>query len=280
MNVFHSIDEMHAWSQAERSAGKRIAFVPTMGFLHEGHLSLMREGKRRADRLVSSIYVNPIQFGPNEDLARYPRDLEGDLVKCKSVGCDAVVIPTEEQMYPKGYETYVTVEGLSRGLCGESRPGHFRGVATVVLKLFHIVQPHIAIFGEKDYQQLAVLRRMTRDLNVPIEIVAGPIVREEDGLAMSSRNRYLSPPERTQALALSRALTEVAHTLETGEQSAAALETIARNVLTSAGITRIDYISLVHADTLAPLNRFVRPAVLALAIFVGNTRLIDNRIFA
>src|SRR5262245_46686238 len=194
---------MRAQSERWRVAGRRVAFIPTMGYLHQGHVSLLEEGRRRGDQLVLSIFVNPTQFGPKEDLSRYPRDLDGDLAKAEGAGVDVAYVPDAAAMYPDGYQTYVEVERLQQGLCGASRPGHFRGVATVVLKLFNAVQPTVALFGAKDYQQLQVLRRMTRDLDLDIEVVGMPIVREADGLAMSSRNAYLSPDERRHALALS-----------------------------------------------------------------------------
>ncbi len=279
MKIFEDPGQMQRWSQEQRQAGGRIAFVPTMGYLHEGHLSLLREGRRRAEKLVASIYVNPAQFGPNEDLSRYPRDLEGDLAKCRAEGCDAVFVPSDPVIYPPGYRTYVEMEGVTAGLCGASRPGHFRGVATVVLKLFNIVAPDVAVFGEKDYQQLVVIRSMARDLNLPVEIVGCPIVREPDGLAMSSRNRYLTADQRQAALALSRSLNEAQRRIGAGERDAAAILEEVRSTLESAGIVRIDYAKLVDAETLEEVAELKRPAVLALAAFVGKTRLIDNRRF-
>jgi pantoate--beta-alanine ligase len=198
---------MTAWSEAARQRGDRIAFVPTMGALHEGHVSLLREGRRHGERLVLSIFVNPTQFGPNEDLARYPRDLDGDLALAASAGTDVAYVPDAAAVYPPGFQTFVQVREVENGLCGDRRPGHFAGVATVVCKLFNVVRPHVALFGEKDFQQLAVIRRMVRDLDMSVDVVGMPIVREADGLAMSSRNRYLSPAERQRALSLSRGLT-------------------------------------------------------------------------
>lgn len=279
MKILEQPDQMQRWSQEQRRDGRRIAFVPTMGYLHEGHLSLMREAKRRADRLVVSIFVNPAQFGPNEDLSRYPRDLEGDLAKCRDEGCDALFVPGDSAIYPKGYRTYVEVEGVTAGLCGASRPGHFRGVATVVLKLFNIVTPDCALFGEKDYQQLIVIRSMVRDLNLPIEVIGCPIVREPDGLAMSSRNRYLSAEERKTALSLSRSLDLAQRRIDAGERDAAVILREVRSTLASAGIARTDYAKIVDAETLEEIAALKAPALLAIAAFVGKTRLIDNRRF-
>jgi len=269
--------QMQRWSARERGQGRRIAFVPTMGFLHEGHLELMREGKRRAEALVVSIYVNPTQFNQAEDLAKYPRDLAGDLAKCASVGCDVVYTPSDREMYPPGYRTYVNVEGLTAGLCGASRPGHFRGVATIVTKLFNAVQPDVALFGQKDFQQLAVLARMTRDLDLPVKIVGCPTVREPDGLAMSSRNARLSPAARLQAPCLYRALTHVCESARAGERDGTKLIAEARRIIEAAGPCRVDYLELVDAEELTPVAFLGdRPAQLALAVWIGEVRLIDN----
>jgi pantoate--beta-alanine ligase len=278
MEIFKTAKEMQQWSIEERKKGKTIAFVPTMGALHDGHLSLVREGKLRADRLVLSIYVNPTQFGPKEDFRRYPRETESDLRKAKELKTDAVFLPTDEEMYPKGYQTYVTVEGVTKYLCGVSRPGHFRGVATVVLKLLNIVMPHIALFGEKDYQQLVVIRRMVRDLNLPVEILGMPIVREADGLAMSSRNRYLSPNERKAALAISSALTKAEVLLASNQRNLNKILSAVYETIYAAKIVHIDYVSLCDPETLEELSSLKLPALLAIAAFVGPTRLIDNRI--
>lgn len=271
---------MRARAEAWRREGRRIAFVPTMGYLHRGHVSLLDEGRKRGDVLVLSIFVNPTQFGPKEDLSRYPRDLDGDLQKAEDAGVDVAYVPEAAAIYPQGYQTFVEVEELSRGLCGASRPGHFRGVATVVLKLFHVVQPHVALFGRKDYQQLQIIKRMTADLDLGVEIVGMPIVREPDGLALSSRNAYLSPDERHRALALSRALAAAREAFETpGERDAARLVDCARATLHLTPGVRLDYLELRDAETLAPLvGRVERPAVMAVAAFVGNTRLIDNQL--
>jgi pantoate--beta-alanine ligase len=271
--------EMARWSAAAHARGESIAFVPTMGFLHEGHLSLMREGARRAQNLVASIFVNPLQFGPREDLDRYPRDPDGDAAKCRSAGVGVLFVPSAQTMYPAGFQTTVKTGPLASGLCGASRPGHFDGVATVVLKLFNLVRPHVALFGEKDYQQLAVLRRMARDLDLGIEIAGMPIVREPDGLAMSSRNAYLSPDDRLQALALSQSLSFAESQVGSGERDPARIEQDVRSQLARSPRASIDYVALVDADTLQPLSGpLARPAVLALAVRFGATRLIDNRV--
>jgi pantoate--beta-alanine ligase len=246
-----------------------------MGALHEGHVSLLREGRRRGDKLVLSIFVNPTQFGPNEDLSRYPRDLDGDLAQAASAGTDVTYLPDAAAVYAPGHQTFIEVRELSQGLCGQHRPGHFIGVATVVAKLFNVVRPHLALFGEKDFQQLAVIRRMVLDLDMPVEIAGMPIVRELDGLAMSSRNRYLSPEERQRALSLSRALGAARARAAVGERNAAALIAAARSTL-EGQVDAIDYVELRAADTLAPLSTVDRPAVLLIAAFVGRTRLIDN----
>jgi pantoate--beta-alanine ligase len=266
---------MSAWSESCRRSDQRIAFVPTMGALHEGHVSLLREGRRRGDKLVLSIFVNPTQFGPNEDLSRYPRDLDGDLAQAASAGTDVTYLPDAAAVYAPGHQTFIEVRELSQGLCGQHRPGHFIGVATVVAKLFNVVRPHLALFGEKDFQQLAVIRRMVLDLDMPVEIAGMPIVRELDGLAMSSRNRYLSPEERQRALSLSRALGAARARAAVGERNAAALIAAARSTL-EGQVDAIDYVELRAADTLAPLSTVDRPAVLLIAAFVGRTRLIDN----
>jgi pantoate--beta-alanine ligase len=272
----------HARCLEAREAGARLALVPTMGSLHEGHLSLMREARRRADAggarglALATIFVNPTQFGPGEDLSRYPRDLEGDLQKCAAAGIEWVLAPDRpELVFPPGHETWVTVERASQGLCGASRPGHFRGVATVVAKLFNLTRPHLALFGEKDYQQLAVIRAMVRDLAFGIEVVGMPIVREPDGLALSSRNAYLSRDERARALALSAALAEARDAAAAGRRDAAELRARARARLEAAG-ARVDYVELVHPETLVPVVRAEPGSVLLLAASLGTTRLIDN----
>jgi len=262
-----------------RAGGARLALVPTMGYLHEGHLSLMRQARLRAgERGLSlvTIFVNPTQFGPGEDLGRYPRDLSGDLARCASAGVDWVLAPeSPARIYPPGFETWVEVEKVSRGLCGGRRPGHFRGVATVVAKLFNLTRPHVAVFGEKDYQQLQVIRAMVRDLDFAIEIVGAPIVRDPDGLALSSRNAYLSPEERGRALSLSRALLEARERAGRGERDAAQLAAGARRRLEEGG-ARVDYVEVVHPETLTPVTRAEPGSRMLLAAWVGTTRLIDN----
>ena len=267
--------QMSAWSDEARARGRRIAFVPTMGALHAGHVALLEEGRRHGDALVLSIFVNPTQFGPLEDLDRYPRDLAGDLATAAPSGVDVIFVPERAVMYPAGHQTTVQVHELEQGMCGAVRPGHFVGVATVVCKLFNIVRPHVAIFGEKDFQQLAVIRRMVRDLNMPVEIVGHPTVREPDGLAMSSRNKFLSAGERDRALRLSRGLFAGRARFTSGERDAAVLIAETRRALEGA-VDRIDYIDLRDAEDLSHLVVVDRPAVLAVAAFVGKTRLIDN----
>ncbi len=267
--------EMSAWSDAARARGERIAFVPTMGYLHGGHLALLDEARRHGDRVVLSIFVNPTQFAPGEDLERYPRDVPGDLAKAGSRGADVAFVPAAAAMYPPHHQTTVEVHELEQGLCGASRPGHFVGVATVVCKLFNIVRPHVAVFGEKDFQQLAVIRRMVRDLDMPVEVAALPTVREGDGLAMSSRNKFLSPDERVRATAIPRALFAAREAHQSGTKDSARLVAGVEAAL-GGFVTRIDYVELRDAETLLPLETVDRPAVLAVATFVGRTRLIDN----
>lgn len=256
--------------------GGTVGLVPTMGALHAGHRSLIEAARVRCDIVVASIFVNPTQFGPNEDFSRYPRTLEADCQMLEAEGVDIVFTPTADSMYPKGASTLIEVAGVSERLDGASRPGHFRGVATVVAKLFHIVQPEFAFFGQKDAAQIAVLRQMVRDLDVPVELTVCPTVREPDGLAMSSRNRYLSPEERTQALVLSRALQAAQNAAEQGELRAEALSRAMAKCLQQQPAVRVDYIAVVDPDTLLPLEDVRSGALLAIAAFVGNTRLIDN----
>jgi pantoate--beta-alanine ligase len=261
---------------AARARGLTVGFVPTMGALHEGHLALMREAKRRASFVVCSIFVNPTQFGPNEDLARYPRDLDGDVRKLE--GVDVVFAPSPEAMYVPGERTRVRVDELTAHLCGPHRPGHFEGVTTVVAKLFALVGPSVAVFGKKDYQQLAVIRRMTRDLFFPVEVVGYPIVREPDGLAMSSRNAYLSTEDRQRALGLSRGLAAAVRAFEKGERRAGALRQLALGAIEPVAAS-IDYVTVADADALTPLAddaTLPERALLAVACRVGRTRLIDN----
>jgi pantoate--beta-alanine ligase len=276
MDVIETIREMQKRSEVLRLAGQRIAFVPTMGFLHEGHLELMRHGRQDADTLIVSIFVNPTQFGPNEDLEAYPRDMEGDLSKAKEVGVDIVFIPSVEEMYPKGYQTKVAVEKVTRYLCGLSRPGHFDGVATVVFKLFNIIRPHIAIFGQKDYQQLTVIRRMVMDLNMDIRIIGIPIVREPDGLAMSSRNTYLNPRERQSALCLKKSLDLADKMVRGGEKDIRRIKEAIKELIYGHPYTTIDYINLCDPISLEDIEAIDGEILLALAVKVGKTRLIDN----
>ncbi|HEU5452954.1 MAG TPA: pantoate--beta-alanine ligase [Terriglobales bacterium] len=275
MKVISSPDQMrNACRQARQ--GKRLAFVPTMGALHEGHLSLVRMARGQAQVVAVSIFVNPLQFGPNEDLAKYPRTFERDRQLLEAEGVELLFAPTVEEMYPKDSVTYVTVEGLSERLCGRSRPGHFRGVTTVVAKLFDIVQPDLAIFGQKDAAQVAILRRMVRDLDFPVQIVVGPTVREADGLALSSRNAYLNPAQRKQALVLHRALMRVQTMSDTGVHEAAKLAEAGRQIIAEEPAVRLDYFEVVDPDSLEPVQDTARGALVAVAAFVGTTRLIDN----
>jgi pantoate--beta-alanine ligase len=269
---------MTRFSETVRQKDQTIAFVPTMGFLHEGHLALMEKALTCADHLVVSIFVNPAQFGPSEDFSTYPRALEQDLEKCRKIGVSAVFTPTDEQMYPPGFETYVTLENLPFHLCGLSRPGFFKGVATVVTKLFNIVRPHTAVFGEKDFQQLTVIRRMVTDLNMGIDIVGVPIVREPDGLAMSSRNKYLTPAQRPHALLLSRCLETAENAVKNGERDAGKVLDLAGDILATGSDMRVDYLSLCDPETLEDVALIQKETLMAMAVWVGKTRLIDNRV--
>lgn len=270
------VDGMRAASRVTRLGGLRLGFVPTMGALHDGHLSLVRAARAQCDAVVVSIFVNPLQFGPSEDLANYPRSFERDCELLRKEDVNFVFAPTIEEMYPEKAVSYVTVEGLSEKLCGRSRPGHFRGVTTVVAKLFHIVQPDAAFFGQKDAAQAAIIRRMVRDLNFPMEIVVCPIVREPDGLAMSSRNAYLSQAERKFALVLHRALEELCRNFDSGEHNSSRLIQSGKQLLMEQPEVRLDYLEIVDPDTLEPVEEIKHPALAAIAAFVGKTRLIDN----
>ena len=278
MEIIASPAEMQRWSEDARRRGETLAFVPTMGFLHEGHLALMREGRRRATRLASSLFVNPTQFGPNEDFSRYPRNFEGDCALMREVPVDVLFAPEPEAMFPTGSQTWVEATEVTRGLCGDHRPGHFRGVTTVVAKLFNIVKPHVALFGEKDFQQLRAIQRMVADLNFDLEIVPVATVREADGLAMSSRNAYLAPEERRRALALSRALAAARECVLRGARTTAQVAGAARAVLERTPGLEIEYVDAVDAETLKPLDKFDRAIVVAIAARVGKTRLIDNAV--
>ena len=276
MKVIESIKEMKEASQAFRDNGKSIVFVPTMGYLHEGHLSLMKKGKEAGDVLIVSIFVNPTQFGKGEDLERYPRDIERDKELCKGEGVDILFAPKAGDIYPDGYQTYVDVEDVTKNLCGASRTGHFRGVATVVMKLFNIVRPDYAIFGEKDFQQLVTIKRLVKDLNMGVNVIGMPIVREADGLAMSSRNSYLSKEERRAALNIYRALRAAKEVFDEGERSASVLLNEAKRVIEIEPIVVLDYIKLVDVETMEDLERVEDEALLAAAVRIGKTRLIDN----
>lgn len=279
MEIIASPIEMQRWSEDARRRGATIAFVPTMGFLHEGHLTLMREGRRRASLLASSLFVNPTQFGPNEDFSRYPRNFERDCELMETVPVEVLFAPEPEVMYPPGSQTWVEATEITEGLCGAHRPGHFRGVTTVVAKLFNIVKPHVALFGEKDFQQLRTIERMVKDLNFDLQIVPVQTVRERDGLAMSSRNAYLSPDERERALALSHALEAANNCFRAGACTSVQLACAARAVLERTPGVEIEYIEAVDAETLQRVERNDRPIVVAIAARVGKTRLIDNMVF-
>lgn len=276
MQLITNVSTMRAVARATAAKGRRIGFVPTMGALHEGHLSLVWTAQQRADVIVVSIFVNPIQFGPHEDFDRYPRDLQADVALLEREGVDYVFAPSVEAIYPPGYATYVTVEGLADRLCGRSRPGHFRGVTTVVLKLFEIIRPHVACFGQKDAQQLVIIKKMVADLNLDVEIVACPIEREPDGLAMSSRNRYLQPHERQAATILYRSLQHAQQMIEAGCREAPEIIAAMRQLIECEPLARIDYIEIVNAETLDPLNVLQGECLIALAVFIGPARLIDN----
>ena len=269
---------MRARVEDLRRDGRRIAVVPTMGALHEGHLALLRAARSSADVVILTIFVNPTQFGPTEDLSRYPRDEPGDLAKAHTCGIDLAFCPESSAMYPPNAQTFVEVRELGKPLCGASRPGHFAGVATVVTKLFHATLPHLAVFGEKDYQQLAIIRRMVRDLDFDIEIASVPIVREADGVALSSRNAFLAPDQRIAARGLSAGLGAAEAAFDAGERSAARLVALARAPIAAEPLARVDYVELRDADELMPIESVDRRAVLAIAAFVGTTRLIDNRV--
>ncbi|HEA83879.1 MAG: pantoate--beta-alanine ligase [Thermodesulfobacterium sp.] len=276
MEVIKKISKMKEISKNWRREGLKIAFVPTMGFLHEAHLSLVRKAKELGDKTVVSIFVNPLQFGPKEDYKEYPRDTKRDLELLKNEGVDAVFIPEPEEMYPPDFQTYVEVTRLTTGLCGAFRPGHFKGVTTVVLKLFNIINPDIAVFGEKDYQQLQVIRQMVKDLNMDTEIVAHPTVREEDGLAMSSRNIYLSSDERKSATSLYKALLLAKKLISEGEKDPQKIKKEMEKFIHSFPFTRVQYIEFIDPVNLEPVKEINKPVLCALAVFVGKARLIDN----
>lgn len=277
MEIVHKISQLRALVKSQKSNGRSIGFVPTMGFLHEGHLSLMRAAKSDTDYVVVSIFVNPTQFGPNEDLESYPRDLTRDLALCASVGADLVFVPEVDEMYPLGYSTYVVCEGeITKKLCGVSRPTHFKGVTSVVAKLFNMVSPDKAFFGQKDAQQVAIIKKMVRELNIDVEIVPCPIVREPDGLAMSSRNTYLNSEERKDALVLSQSLNEVKLLMDSGQRDVYALRESMVRKIEACPTASIDYVSIVNADTLEDIDIISGEVLIALAVKIGKTRLIDN----
>jgi len=278
MVILTTVDKIREFIKDARTKGKSIGLVPTMGYFHEGHVSLMSRARQENDLVVVSLFVNPTQFGPGEDFQRYPRDLDRDARMAEEVGVDLLFCPSGEEMYPENYQTYVNVEKLSQGLCGASRPGHFRGVATVVLKLFNIVQPNRAYFGQKDYQQLKVIEQMVKDLNVPVEIVGMPIVRESDGVAMSSRNTYLSPEERRAARVLSKSLKYAQELLDNGVNDAGELSQRIEEFISKEPLAVIDYVAVVDPDTLEYLRIVENKALVALAVRIGTTRLIDNAI--
>ena len=278
MRTVNTIAGMKAAAIEARSKGKTIGFVPTMGYLHEGHLSLVRESRKSADVTVVSIFVNPLQFGPQEDFRRYPRDPERDAALLEKEGVDILFLPENREMYPEGYRTSVEVAGLQEKLCGRSRPGHFRGVATVVLKLFNIVRPDCAFFGQKDAQQVVILQKMVQDLNADMEIRAMPIIREPDGLAMSSRNAYLSAEERRAALVLSSSLGEARRMFENGERAAGPIRERLSSAIAAESLARIDYVEIVDPSSLEPVERIDGEALVALAVYIGKTRLMDNEI--
>lgn len=279
MNILTTAREMQQAARALRAQGRRSGFVPTMGNLHEGHLSLVRLAQQHAETVVVSIFVNPTQFGPHEDFAAYPRTFEADRALCEREGVDVIFHPSVAEMYPAGASVSVEENSLSRTLCGASRPGHFAGVCTVVAKLFNLVQPQVAVFGEKDAQQLRIIRRMVRDLRFPVEILSGPTVREADGLALSSRNQYLTPAQRPQAACLRRALAEGERRFAAGERDPQRLVAAMRAVVAQASAAQIDYLEIVDDETLQPLSGpILRPALAALAVRIGAPRLIDNTV--
>ena len=278
MQIIERVQEMSRWSEAQRRDGRRIAFIPTMGFLHEAHLCLVRDGKKRGDRVVVSIFVNPKQFAPSEDFAAYPRDFGRDRALLEGESIDVLFHPSADEIYPVDFQTQISVDKLGFFLCAPHRPGHFQGVATVIAKLFNIVRPHVAIFGEKDYQQLQVIRRLVRDLNFDIEIVGHPIIRAADGLAISSRNVYLNPEERQAALCLSRSLARAACMVKRGETRGRVITAAVRAEIEKEPLVRVEYITLCDSATLEILEEIKEAALLALAVRIGKTRLIDNRI--
>ncbi len=276
IEIIETVGMMQERAEQIRLSGKKIGLFPTLGFLHEGHLELIRQGRKRADILVMSLFVNPTQFGPNEDFDKYPRDVEGDIKKARGEGADIVFLPSPKEMYPEGFQSSVSVEKITGFLCGKSRPGHFEGVTTVVAKLFNIVKPHFALFGQKDFQQLAVIKRMVKDFNFDIEIIQVPTVREPDGLAMSSRNKYLNPEERKSALCLKKAMDMAVNMADKGESRSEKIIAALKQLILSFPFTSIDYINICDPETLEDINILQDKSLLALAVKVGGTRLIDN----
>lgn len=276
MEIIESPEQMRDRSEALRLARHTISLVPTMGYLHEGHLELMRVGKKHSNKLIISIFVNPSQFGPNEDLDQYPRDTAGDLEKAREVGVDVVFLPSAQEMYPEGFQTNVQVKGIAQHLCGISRPGHFEGVTTVVAKLFNITKPHMAVFGQKDFQQLTVISQMVMDLNMDIQIVGVPTVRDPDGLATSSRNKFLNQEERISALSLKKSLDLAVEMFRGGERDAGVIQKAIESLILSHPHTEIGYVTLCNPVTLKDIETITDEALLALAVRIGTTRLIDN----
>ncbi len=279
MEVITKVKQMHNIAEKARLDGKKIALIPTMGFLHEGHLTLVRRAGEEADVLVVSIFVNPTQFAPGEDFEQYPRDLQRDLDLLEPIGVDYVYHPEVEEVYPEGYQTYVEVTEITQYLCGESRPSHFRGVSTVCTKLFNAVKPHKAFFGEKDFQQVKVIERTVKDLNLDLEVIPVETVREPDGLAMSSRNKYLSDKEREQGLSLKRSMDKALEMYRAGEQDAGKIKAEVEAIITSQPDARIDYVSIADQDTMQDVTTVNDNSFIALAVKIGKTRLIDNSKF-
>jgi pantoate--beta-alanine ligase len=276
MKIIRNIKEQQKYSVDLKRLKQKIGFVPTMGFLHEGHLSLIDSAKELSHKVVASIFVNPTQFGEGEDYGKYPRDEKRDLDKLEERKVDAVFIPTEKEMYPGGFQTSCQVQELTKKHCGKSRPGHFKGVTTIVLKLFNIIQPDLALFGEKDYQQYIIIKRMTKDLNLPIEIVASPIIREKDGLAVSSRNTYLNPEQRDAATVLYKSLLKAKDLIRKGNRDVISLKKEMEKIIDSKNNTRVDYINFVDPQNLENVKNIEKPTRILMAVWVGNTRLIDN----
>jgi len=276
MRVIENIKDLKAIVRSQKQSGKTIGFVPTMGYLHEGHISLAKKSVSENDFTIMSIFVNPTQFGPKEDFSEYPRNMEKDTVMAENAGVDVVFSPTEKEMYPYGYNTYVNVEQITDTLCGESRPGHFKGVATVVTKLFNIVEPDKAYFGQKDAQQAVVIKRMVRDLNMSVEIITCPIIREQDGLAMSSRNTYLNEEERKAALILSKSLLDAERLVKSGEKNSSKIIKHIKDMISAEKLANVEYIKIVDQEDLRDVNEIDKKALIALAVRFGSTRLIDN----